>query len=93
VSIRQDDYKGKIEQAYAIKDSDTPQTNYDFGAVFSSGGQAVLFGNMDGCVLVWDKDKGDVVVGLDHGKGENDNLHLFRQLTTLHCAQKTLFKL
>jgi len=38
--------------------------------VFATQGQAVLFGSVDGCVLVWDKDKGAIVYGLAHEEGD-----------------------
>jgi hypothetical protein len=70
VGIRQDDCRGKIEQVYANKDTESQtSSNYEFGAIFTSRGRAVLFGTVEGCVLVWDKSHGDIVYGLDHGKG------------------------
>ncbi|KAJ7491170.1 hypothetical protein FB451DRAFT_1023316, partial [Mycena latifolia] len=50
------------------------------GAVFSAQGQAVLFGTVEGCLLVWDTQKGALVYGMEHEEGEiariNTILHL-----------------
>jgi hypothetical protein len=62
------DNKGNIEQVYSGKEADARVDNA-FGAVFAGRGQAVLFGSVDGCVLVWDRKKGHVVYGMDHGEG------------------------
>ena len=71
VGIKRSDNKGKVEQVYAIKDEDiVPKINHDFGAVFANQGQIVLFGSMNGCVLVWDKNNGNIVCGLDHCEGD-----------------------
>jgi len=68
VGIRQADNKGNVEQVYYNKDTEA-RTNTAFGAVFASRGQAILFGSLEGCVLVWDQKKGSVVYGLEHGEG------------------------
>jgi hypothetical protein len=79
VGIKQDDSKGKIEQVYAIKDEDiVSKMRHEFGAVFANQGRMVLFGSTNGCVLVWDKNNGNVVCGLDHCEGEMD-FHIFGQ--------------
>jgi hypothetical protein len=75
VGIAQDDHKGKIEQVYSCKSAE-PQiqySTYEFGAIFTRQDQAVLFGTVDGCLLVWDKRRGDVIYGFDHGKGTGDS--------------------
>lgn len=69
VKISQDDQKGKVEQVYAVKDSDLQDTSYDFGALFANRGRSLLFGVTRGCVMVWDKKSGEVVHGLIHGDG------------------------
>lgn len=70
VSIKQNDNKGKIEQVYAIKDEGIiSKMKHEFGAVFASQGQTVLFGSVEGCVLVWDKNKGNILFALDHCEG------------------------
>jgi hypothetical protein len=77
VGIKQNDSKGKIEQVYAIKDEDiAPKMQHEFGAVFANQGQTVLFGSTNGCVLAWDKSKGNVVCGLDHCEGKTALCHL-----------------
>ncbi|KDQ59674.1 hypothetical protein JAAARDRAFT_175136 [Jaapia argillacea MUCL 33604] len=69
VGILQDDLKGKVAQVYVSKDTDIQlNANYDFGAVFTGSSQTVLFGVYQGCVLAWDKDRGEIVGGLDHGE-------------------------
>ena len=85
VGIKQNDSKGKIEQVYAIKDEDiAPKMHHEFGAVFANQGQTVLFGSTNGCVLVWDKSKGNVVCGLDHCEGETILHKLFEPYLTSH---------
>ncbi|KAF7971452.1 hypothetical protein HWV62_21022 [Athelia sp. TMB] len=62
---------GKIQQVYAIKDEELVQKlTHEFGAVFANQGQTVLFGSMNGCVLVWDKEKANVLCVLDHCEGK-----------------------
>ena len=61
--MRQD--RKVVELVYNLE----ADANTAFGAVFASRGHAVLFGSVEGCVLVWDQKKGSVVYGLDHGKG------------------------
>ncbi|ETW85403.1 hypothetical protein HETIRDRAFT_407473 [Heterobasidion irregulare TC 32-1] len=69
VGIRQDDNKGLVEQAYVLKDAELQaKANYDFGASFTSKGKGVLFGCVDGNVIVWDKNKAEPMCGLDHGE-------------------------
>lgn len=71
VGIRQDDNKGKIEQVYALKDSEHMQNvSYESGVVFVSKSQLLVYGCADGCSLVWDKDNAEPVYGLDHGESE-----------------------
>jgi len=43
--------------------------NGGFGAVFATQGQAILFGSVEGCALVWDMKKGVIVYGLEHEEG------------------------
>ncbi|KAH7914068.1 WD40-repeat-containing domain protein [Hygrophoropsis aurantiaca] len=71
IGIQKSDNKGKVEQVYTTKDGE-PNTDQrqNFTASFSSTGRTVLFGCTDNHVLVWDKNKGDVVCGLDHGEDE-----------------------
>ena len=57
------DHKGKIEQVYATNGDENKQ---GVGAVFANSCRSVLFGMMDGNLLVWDKSKGEIIYGLDH---------------------------
>ncbi|THH21090.1 hypothetical protein EW146_g386 [Bondarzewia mesenterica] len=69
VFIDQDNKKGVIEQVYALKEAEQQaKATYDFGALFTSKENLILFGCIDGNVLVWDKKKAEVVCGLDHGE-------------------------
>lgn len=71
VNIRLDANKGSVEQIYSVKDMELPGTfTHDFGAVFVNGGQRVMYGSVQGCVMVWDRSNGDVAYGLRHGEGE-----------------------
>lgn len=77
VSVNQIDRKGTIEQVYAIKEENIlSEMTHEFGALFANGGRAVLYGSINGCVLVWDKSKGNIVCGLDHCEGRTD-LYVF----------------
>ncbi|KZT24077.1 WD40 repeat-like protein [Neolentinus lepideus HHB14362 ss-1] len=68
VGIKEDGHRGKVERAYMLKDNAVLNAaTYDFGAVFANGDQSVLWGGLDGCVLVWDRSSTEVVWGLDHG--------------------------
>jgi hypothetical protein len=72
VALRKSENKGHIEQVYSCKDRDgwTPEWgDYEFGSKFATKGQAILFGSVDSCVLVWDRKKGNVVYGLEHDEG------------------------
>ena len=69
VGIRQLDKKGQVERTYSCTETEA-RPNGGFGAFFATEGQAILFGSVDGCVLVWDRKKGAVVYGLEHEEGE-----------------------
>ncbi|KAF8655859.1 hypothetical protein AX16_002942 [Volvariella volvacea WC 439] len=56
---------------YTCPETDSNPGNISFGAVFATKGQAVLFGCVDGCVLVWDRKKTAIVYGLEH---EDDDI-------------------
>ncbi|KAK7035820.1 WD40-repeat-containing domain protein [Favolaschia claudopus] len=43
---------------------------YAGGAVFAAGGKTAAFGSKDGCVLVWDVQKGMVVEGMEFPDGD-----------------------
>lgn len=79
VSVNQIDRKGTIEQVYAIKEENIlSEMTHEFGALFANGGRAVLYGSMNGCVLVWDKSEGNIVCGLDHCEGRTDMCSVMR---------------
>lgn len=65
VSINQEDGKGKVEDTFSHKHLEGP----GFGANFIRRGELVLFGSIEGCALLWDRNKAAVVCGLDHGEG------------------------
>jgi hypothetical protein len=56
-------------------------TTLGFPAVFATNGQAVLYGTVNGCALVWDRKKGAIVYGLKHPEGTHLNssivVHVF----------------
>lgn len=68
VGIRQPDHKGSVEQLYTCKETEA-RPSAGFGANFATKGQAVLFGSVEGCVLIWDKKKAAIVYGLEHEEG------------------------
>lgn len=68
LNIRQADKKGSVELSYSCKETEA-HPDGGFGAVFATQGQAVLFGSVEGCVLVWDRKKGAIVYGLAHEEG------------------------
>ncbi|KAF8229556.1 hypothetical protein L208DRAFT_1459814 [Tricholoma matsutake] len=69
LNIRQADKKGSVELSYSCKETEA-HPDGGFGAVFATQGQAVLFGSVEGCVLVWDRKKGAIVYGLAHEEGD-----------------------
>ena len=70
VSISQSDGKGDVVQAYSVKEPDLPgAVSYEFGALFARRGMAILYGVIEGCILVWDRASGEIVHGLNHGDG------------------------
>ncbi|KAF8061660.1 WD40-repeat-containing domain protein [Lyophyllum atratum] len=69
VGVRQPDNKGSVEQIYSCKETEARPSG-GFGAVFATEGQAVLFGSVDGCALVWDRKKGTIVYGLEHDEDD-----------------------
>lgn len=68
VGLRQVDNRGSIEQSYSCKETEA-RPNMALGALFATEGQAILFGSVDGCILVWDRKKGAIVYGLEHEEG------------------------
>jgi hypothetical protein len=77
VGINQDDGKGKIETEFSCEELETQP---GFGAVFVQRGQFVLFGCVDGCSLLWDRNKGEVIVALDHGEGAHVRLAIAKRV-------------
>ena len=73
VSGRQCGNRGAVEVSYLPKEQlqQLSETHSQYpGAVFAAAGQTVIFGSVEGCVLVWDKTKATVSYGLEHDKGE-----------------------
>lgn len=68
INIKQHDRDNVVEQTYNLPGIDRRWPS-DFGAVFATRGQAVLYGTVEGCVMVWDKKKAAVVYGLEHDEG------------------------
>ncbi|KAG5723954.1 hypothetical protein E4T56_gene9735 [Termitomyces sp. T112] len=75
VGIHKPGNKGDVERSFSCNEqenrsqsSGTPPDG--FGAVFATEGQAVLFGSVEGCVLVWDRKKAVIVYGLEHEEGD-----------------------
>ncbi|KAF8881947.1 hypothetical protein CPB84DRAFT_1851418 [Gymnopilus junonius] len=54
-----------VEKTYTSEKLQTLTPNR-FSAVFATRGQAVLYGTVNGCALVWDRKKGIIVYGLKH---------------------------
>lgn len=73
VSTRQSGNRGAVEVSYSLKEQlQQPgdiHSGYP-GAIFAAAGRTVLYGSVDGCVLVWDRSRAIVSYGLEHGKGE-----------------------
>ncbi|TEB36320.1 hypothetical protein FA13DRAFT_1771708, partial [Coprinellus micaceus] len=70
-SLRQVESKGNIESVYSLtKESDGWVGRNEYGAALATQGQAIVFGTMDSCALVWDRKKGNVVYGLEHEEDE-----------------------
>ena len=70
VNISSEDSKGKVEQVYASSDPEVQGADYGFGAWFANGGSTILFGCLDGSVLVWDRFSAAVVHALQYGEGK-----------------------
>ncbi|KAG6898222.1 hypothetical protein C0992_002236 [Termitomyces sp. T32_za158] len=71
IAIRQPGKQGDIERSFSCKELEDQGSQASlllngFGAVFATEGQAVLFGSVEGCVLVWDRKKAVIVYGLEH---------------------------
>ncbi|KAJ3738814.1 hypothetical protein DFH05DRAFT_738011 [Lentinula detonsa] len=65
--------RGKLEQSYANKDTESSPHQLHTFACFTARGQGVLFGDIKGCALIWDTKKGTLVYGLDHVLGGEEH--------------------
>lgn len=74
------DRKGKIEQVYAINGDSTSDAKQSTPAVFVNGGRSVVFHSRESSCLVWNKAKGEVLSGLDHG--DSKSTVMFARLLT-----------
>lgn len=72
ISHQLNENKGTLEKKYIAKTDGEGEGT--FGAIFATGGQAVVSGVSNGSVLVWDRKKGNMVYGLKHGPGKVANL-------------------
>lgn len=72
ITLRSNECKGSVEQVYTSAKLQA-MTMPGFPAVFATNGQAVLYGTVNGCALVWDRRKGAIVYGLKHP--ESDPVH------------------
>ncbi|KAI0078147.1 hypothetical protein K474DRAFT_1771230 [Panus rudis PR-1116 ss-1] len=68
VKISQDDLKGTIEQTFAFKEGQSASCEY--GALFTNKSQAVLFGALQGCVMVWERSTAEIMYGMSHGEDD-----------------------
>ncbi|KAI0792740.1 hypothetical protein C8Q75DRAFT_579545 [Abortiporus biennis] len=72
VKVLQDDHKATVEQTYLTQDNDKLGfVSYDFGAVFANKNEDVLFGAVRGCIIVWDRNSGEIVSGLAHPEDDS----------------------
>ncbi|OAX35784.1 hypothetical protein K503DRAFT_696359 [Rhizopogon vinicolor AM-OR11-026] len=72
VSIQGMDRKGKIEQVYASNGDSANDARQTSPAVFVNGGRSVVFHSVESYCLVWNKAKGEILSGLDHGDNLDD---------------------
>jgi hypothetical protein len=77
ISHQSNENKGTLEKKYCPKTDE--ESEGTLGAIFATGGQAVVSGISNGCVLVWDRKKGNMVYGLKHGIGNVNNFSKFEQ--------------
>ncbi|KAF8968318.1 hypothetical protein BDZ97DRAFT_1916158 [Flammula alnicola] len=71
VTMKPNENKGNIERTYTSeKIQSMSMTQKGFPAIFATKGQAVLYGTVNGCALVWDRKKGMIVYGLKHPEGD-----------------------
>lgn len=65
--IRHSENKGTVEKTYTVEKHE--DTDGSSTALFATKGQAVVFGVIDGSILVWNRKKATVVYGLKHPPG------------------------
>jgi hypothetical protein len=65
VSLGLQDEK-RVGQSYL----ETDLRDGSLGAIFTTQGKTVVFGAVDGCLLVWDAQKGGILYGMEHEDGE-----------------------
>lgn len=71
VAIKQDEQRGAVEQTFVPQELELGENaSYEFGVAFANRHQNVLFGDIRGCVMVWDRNNAEVVSGLSHAEGE-----------------------
>lgn len=68
VNLTSPDKKGKAEREFSNRDTEA-RPGGGFGAVYAARGQGVLYGSVEGCVLVWDVKSGQLIYGLEHQEG------------------------
>lgn len=69
VTMKANENKGVVERTYTTEKLQS-MNQTGFAAVFATKGQAVLYGTVNGCALVWDRKKGMIVYGLKHPDGK-----------------------
>lgn len=70
LTISSDDHKGTVEYTYVFNEPEAHQATYDFGAVLANKSQSVIYGNVRGCVAVWDRSTADVSFGMSHAEDD-----------------------
>ncbi|KAH6919101.1 WD40-repeat-containing domain protein [Coprinopsis sp. MPI-PUGE-AT-0042] len=70
VHLRKSENTGVSELVYSHKELQAEPSEANFGAAFATEAQAVLSGTVEGCVLVWDRMKANIVYGLEHDHGQ-----------------------
>jgi hypothetical protein len=90
VGIQGMDRKGKIEQVYAANGDSVGEARQISPAVFVNGGRCVVFHSVESCCLVWNKAKGEILSGLDHGDSKSSchSCWLFVDLVTSDVDDK-----
>lgn len=91
ITLRPNECKGSVERVYTSAKLQS-MTTLGFPAVFATNGQAVLYGTVNGCALVWDRKKGAIVYGLKHPEGTHLNssivVHVFPAIGTWSTVGK-----